>query len=177
MAHDSWLTPFCPCVPFRVSAQQPNHWIFDELTFFQPKKNFFMVDPSSQRGIHCRFGMRSVISEDHWDGSRNFAATFGGVRRWILNHPNQCKNLFMFKTGHPSARHSMIDWSEPDYEKYPAFATAQSNEAVMRPGDVLYLPTNWFHYIVSLNVNIQCNTRSGRTAQYDKYVKGDVCNV
>ena len=73
-------------------------------------------------------------------------------------------------------RHSKIDWSEPDYDKYPSFATAKSNEAVMRPGDVLYLPTNWFHYIVSLNINVQCNTRSGRTSHYDAFVKDRRCH-
>ncbi len=160
----------------RVSASSISHWVFEDLQFYQPVKSFFIVEPSQQKGIHCRFGMNSVISENHWDGSRNFAVTLGGSRRWILNHPDQCKDLFMFDSSHPSARHSMIDWSEPDYDKYPEFATAKTNEAIMRPGDVLYLPTDWFHYIVSLNINIQCNTRSGRTAQYDKFVKGAACN-
>ena len=29
------------------------------------------------------------------------------------------------------------------------------------PGQVLYIPSFWFHYIVSLQYSIQCNTRSG----------------
>lgn len=93
--------------------------------------------------------------------------TFFGLRRWILNHPDQCKSLYMYPPKHPSARHSSIDWSKPDYESHPNFASAKTNEVVVRPGDALYLPTNWFHYIISLNVNLQCNTRSGRTTQYD----------
>lgn len=47
---------------FRVSAESPGHWIFQDLTFFQPKKNFFMVQPADQRGIHCRFGMKRSVS-------------------------------------------------------------------------------------------------------------------
>jgi hypothetical protein len=43
---------------FRVSTDGPSHWLFDELPFFQPKKSFFMVQPSDQKGIHCRFGMK-----------------------------------------------------------------------------------------------------------------------
>jgi hypothetical protein len=47
---------------FRISANAPDHWLFDELPFFQPKESLFMVDPSQQAGIHCRFGMnRSAI--------------------------------------------------------------------------------------------------------------------
>lgn len=60
---------------FRVTAlsarDKKTGWLFDELTFFQPKKNLFMVEPSEQRGIHCRFGMKSIIAEAHFDGARN----------------------------------------------------------------------------------------------------------
>jgi hypothetical protein len=72
---------------------------------------------------------------------------------------------------HPSARHSAIDWSQPDYESHEHFATAETNEVIVHPGDALYLPTNWFHSIISLNINLQCNTRSGRTTQDDYDVR------
>ena len=153
---------------FRVSSDMGNEWLFDELPFFQPKKSLWMVEPREQRGIHCRFGMRSVIAEAHFDGSRNTIAMLGGMRRWILTHPNQCENMHMLSNGHPSARHSAVDWSKPDLEAFPNFAKIRANEVIMRPGDVLYLPTYWIHYIISLNVNFQCNTRSGRTSHFDK---------
>ncbi len=35
-------------------------------------------------------------------------------------------------------------------------------QVVMEAGDVLYIPSLWFHYIVSLSPNVQCNTRSGQ---------------
>ncbi len=156
---------------FRITAIQEPHWVFKELPFFQPKKSLFMVEPDEQRGIHCRFGMKSVIAESHWDGSRNYAASLGGLRRWILNSPSQCKHTYMFKKGHPAARHSEVDWSKPDYERFPDFVHLQANEVIVRPGDVLYLPTYWFHYIISLNINYQCNTRSGKTSEFDKIIR------
>ena len=38
---------------FRVSGNDKNRdtWIFDELPFFKPKKNLFIVEPNEQRGI------------------------------------------------------------------------------------------------------------------------------
>lgn len=41
-----------------------------------------------------------------------------------------------------------------------------SNEVVLQAGDVLYLPQAWFHFIVSLSLNFQCNTRSGHSNNY-----------
>jgi len=156
---------------FRVSSDMGNEWLFDELPFFQPEKSLMLVDPKEQRGIHCRFGMRSVIAEAHFDGSRNAVVMLGGLRRWILTHPNQCENMHMLPNSHPSGRHSEVDWSKPDLEKFPNFAKVVGNEVILQPGDFLYVPTYWIHYIVSLNVNFQCNTRSGRSEGFNKFIK------
>lgn len=142
-----------------------SEWLFDELTFFQPRtgkeRPFYLIEPKLQKGIHCRFGMKGVIAENHFDLSRNAIVLLGGRRRYILAHPNQCNNMNLLPRGHPSARHSAVDWSDADLENFPTFGKARVNEIVMQPGDVLYLPTNWFHYIISLELNMQCNTRSG----------------
>lgn len=159
---------------FRISADNKhaqNGWIFDELPFFQPKPSLFMVQPNEQRGIHCRFGMRSVIAEAHFDGSRNSIAVLGGMRRYVLMHPDQCEYMHMLPRGHPSGRHSAIDYSQPDPVKFPNYLKLKGNEVILQPGDVLYLPTYWHHYIVSLNVNFQCNTRSGRSSNYDRNIR------
>jgi hypothetical protein len=42
------------------------------------------------------------------------------------------------------------------------FEQAQATQVVLRAGEVLYIPSFWFHYIVSLGTSMQCNSRSGR---------------
>jgi hypothetical protein len=92
---------------FRITGPKMGHFIFDELPFYKPKKsNIFLKDPKGQRGIHCRFGMQGVIAENHYDGSRNIIGVFGGRRRYILSHPNQCESMYLLPMGHPSGRHS-----------------------------------------------------------------------
>ena len=126
----------------------------------------YIGDPKEQKGIHCRFGMKGVIAENHFDQSRNAIVLLYGSRRYILSHPNQCPNLVLLPKQHSSARHSAIDYTKPDLQTYPEFELAKGNEVILQPGQVLYLPTNWFHYIVSLDLNYQCNTRSGITNHY-----------
>jgi len=46
----------------------------------------------------------------------------------------------------------------------------QAHEVVQQPGDFLYLPTYYLHYIVSLEQNYQCNTRSGRDGRQTKVI-------
>jgi hypothetical protein len=72
---------------------------------------------------------------------------------------------------HPSGRHSAIDWSNFTISDYPDFRRVQGMEVILQPGDVLYVPTYWIHYIVSLNVNYQCNTRSGVSNENDEALK------
>jgi hypothetical protein len=35
----------------------------------------------------------------------------------------------------------------------------------------LYLPTAWFHFIVSLNTNYQCNARSGVSLEHRRIIQ------
>jgi Cupin-like domain len=154
-----------------------SEYLFDELPFFQPHpQQIYLTEPREQRGIHCRFGMPGLIAENHFDSSRNAIVVLGGQRRYILSHPRHCQNLALYPLGHPSARHSQVNWTHASYsddwlKSYPQFQASMSNEVVLQSGDVLYLPTNWFHFIVSLSINFQCNARSGRTAQYDPFIR------
>jgi len=34
-------------------------------------------------------------------------------------------------------------------------------ETIVRAGEILFIPSHWFHYITSLQKSAQCNTRSG----------------
>jgi hypothetical protein len=154
----------------------PQLFMFDELPYFTPyapESKDFLIDPSEFRGINCRFGMEGAIAENHFDMSRNLVTVLKGQRRYILSHPNQCGNMALYPKEHPSGRHSIVDWSDIDSDPswrtdYPEFYNlATANEVVLQAGDSLYLPTNWMHYIISLNLNYQCNARSGRTDGYD----------
>ena len=95
----------------------------------------------------------------------------GGERRYILAHPEQCPNMALYPKDHPSARHSEVDWSNPDLGSFPQFRQAKSHEVVLQAGDVLYLPTNYFHHIISLTTNFQCNARSGITQHYMNHIR------
>jgi hypothetical protein len=146
-------------------------YLFDELPFFQPKQSLYLVEQDGRWGINCRFGMKGVVAASHFDGSRNAVAVLGGSRRYILAHPNQCQNMGLYPMGHPSGRHSAVDWSNPDLEANPEFAQAKANEVVLQPGHVLYLPTDWFHFIVSLELTFQCNSRSGVGDEYKELMQ------
>jgi len=140
------------------------HFVTKSLPCFTPREeNFFVTDVPHNKGIQCRFGMRGVIAEAHYDGGRNMVAMLKGAKRYILAPPRACHTLSLIKDRkHPSFRHSTTDWSHPEQAK-DAFSgpEALAIDTVVREGEILYIPSYWIHYIISLKYSIQCNTRSG----------------
>lgn len=156
---------------FQTGSGAPGmNFVMDDMTCFNPRyESFFIVDtsPGAYRGIHCRFGAAGIIAESHYDGHRNFIAMLRGHKRYILNPPDQCGNLGLFDSG-PSARHTFVDFSEPNKPSRgyhqpapPEWYTARGIDTVLNEGDVLYVPSFYFHNPISLDRSIQCNARSG----------------
>lgn len=155
----------------QLGSRPPNDFIAEDLPDFQPHKNFFIIDQKGNRGINCRFGAKSIIAEAHYDGGRNFIAMIRGAKRYVLLPPSECDNIYLYPKAHPEGRHAEADWSQLDLERYPKMAEAKATEVVLSAGQVLYVPSYWFHYIVSLGQSAQCNSRSGNAIRGRQIVK------
>ena len=169
-------------VPREERLQKKKHWTFvsrDLPSFSNPEPTFFGFNPLKQKGIQCRFGERGVTAATHYDGGRNMIAMITGAKRYILSPPNACSQLGVVTSRkHPSYRHSMLNFgrvtlldkeggnmgvtmSDREKEWLRIAANAPTLSTVLKAGEVLYCPSHWFHYIVSLQKSAQCNTRSG----------------
>ena len=61
---------------------------------------------------------------------------------------------------------------EEEREWLEMTGTAEAVSTVLKEGEILYVPTGWFHYITSLQKSAQCNVRSGPDMDGDKYWGG-----
>lgn len=119
--------------------------------------------PLLDGGIAPRIWMsnRSMIAT-HFDNNHNIACVVCGSRRFTVFPPEQLSNLYLgplLRTpgGTPI---SVVDLREPDYEKFPKFREAleSAQEAVLEPGDAIYIPILWWHGVESLEpLNILVN--------------------
>ena len=104
---------------------------------------------------------RSMVAP-HFDNNRNIAVVVSGRRRFTVFPPEQVANLYigpLLKTpgGTPI---STVDLRDPDFEKFPRFRRAleSAREAVLEPGDAIYIPVLWWHGVESLEpLNILVN--------------------
>jgi len=52
--------------------------------------------------------------------------------------------LYILDDGHCDADALQVNFEKPDYRRFPKFRNARGLEAVLGPGDVLYLPSYWY---------------------------------
>lgn len=89
-------------------------------------------------------------------------AMMRGAKRYILTPPHTCKQLAIIREfDHPSYRHSVLDWSDLNQAAANGFGKVDSIDTIVQKGEILYIPSYWLHYIISLRYSIQCNSRSG----------------
>jgi len=89
----------------------------------------------------------------HFDMSDNIACLISGKRRFVLFPPEQVRNLYVGPidfnmAGQPA---SMVDPVRYDPSVNPKFEEAVSHALVakMEPGNAIYIPSLWWHYVES----------------------------
>ena len=106
-------------------------------------------------------GNRAIVAP-HYDIHDNLACVVAGQRKFNIFPPEQIENLYPGPTlitpgGVPV---SMVDINQPDMASYPKYAEAlkAGQEAILEPGDGIYIPALWWHGVESLDsVNVLVN--------------------
>jgi hypothetical protein len=113
--------------------------------------------------LHVWMGSAGVTSAAHYDAVHNFYVQIYGHKRFVLLPPASDRVLYTYPRLHPSARQSQIAFHRPDTAQFPLLFEPPSSEppghlqardVVLAPGDVLYLPPYWFHYVTALDTSI-----------------------
>jgi len=94
-------------------------------------------------------GMHDVVTPAHYDVLENLYVQIVGRKRVILFSPDYFRSLYPFPVGHPHDRQSQVDFDNPDLDRFPRFSEIGGMEVAMKPGEVLYIPNYWWHYIES----------------------------
>jgi hypothetical protein len=106
-------------------------------------------------------GTAAVVATHH-DQVENVACVAAGRRRFTLFAPEEVGNLYMgpFHLTPAGTAVSMAHVTAPDLDRFPRFADALANgwQAELAPGDAIYIPYGWYHYVEALSaVNLLVN--------------------
>ena len=118
-----------------------------------------------------------TIASCHYDAPNNIACCAVGRRRFTLFPPEQIVNLYPgpLEPTPGGQAVSVVDFANPDFEKYPRFreAIAAGAGAEMEPGDAVFIPSMWWHHVEATEafnvlVNYWWSTHAGVHADADE---------
>lgn len=109
------------------------------------------------------FGPAGSYTTLHRDPGDNFLAQIMGHKKVIMFPADQERELYypwheMCRPDCCLAGWSPIDVEAPDLERFPLYANATPYECTLGPGEILFIPIHWWHYVSSLDTVISIST-------------------
>jgi len=100
-------------------------------------------------GHYLWYGPKGTITPLHQDTMNIFMAQVQGHKQIKLVPANEIELIY-----NNYAVYSQVDVANPDYEKFPKFRYANVIDLELAPGEVLFLPVGWWHWVKSLDTSI-----------------------
>ncbi|XP_067843184.1 HSPB1-associated protein 1 homolog [Heptranchias perlo] len=169
-----WLhgEPDLPPGPFS-SFPRSQYWAYADYKYiamtFEEKAELFQDVIWSDFGFPGRDGRDSTL----WIGSEaantpchldsygcNLVLQVQGRKRWHLFPPEDTSLLYPTRIPYEeSSIFSSVNVVNPDLEHFPRFRGARPHVVTLRPGEVLFVPRHWWHYVESLDpVTVSINS-------------------
>lgn len=83
---------------------------------------------------------------------------FNGKKEAILF--DQSQNEFLYKVPHSLITREDIDFSNPDFDKWPALKQAEGFKTHLEHGNILYMPEGYWHYMRYITPGFSMSLRS-----------------
>lgn len=113
------------------------------------------VDPEKIYLTNLWLGPAGNVTTLHYDTPNNFLAQIKGRKRFRMFAPGQMRNLYPCRG--KAYNMSQVDIENPDYEAFPRLRRAQMYEVELNEGDLLFIPTYWWHQVLSVTDGISVN--------------------
>ncbi|XP_005344951.1 HSPB1-associated protein 1 isoform X1 [Microtus ochrogaster] len=131
------------------------------VNLFEGKTDVFQEVMWSDFGFPGRDGQESTL----WIGSLgahtpchldsygcNLVFQVQGRKRWHLFPPEDTPSLYPTRIPYEeSSVFSKINVVNPDFKRFPRFQKARRHTVTLSPGQVLFVPRHWWHYVESID--------------------------
>lgn len=136
------------------------HNLFDQIT--ELKRDILIPEycflteksriTSNAPDVKVWLGPKGTISPMHQDPKHNLLCQVFGYKKIILASPLYSEYLYRFD-GDMLKNSSQIDAEHLDFDKFPLLRKVKFYEFNLYPGEIIYIPPKWWHYVRSLDTS------------------------
>lgn len=102
-------------------------------------------------------GPKGTVTGYHADLGDNQLSQLYGYKLVKLIAPQDEKLVYRHKKYDPNGIACAVDADNWDQEKFPLLGTAIAQYVILKPGDSVFFPGGWYHYVKSLSSSISVN--------------------
>ena len=103
-------------------------------------------------------GPAGVVTTLHFDSTHNLFVQISGRKKVILIPPGQSSLVYYpCREFGLNLHFSPVDAEHPQLARYPLFARTTPREVTVQPGEVLFIPATWWHYLRAVEPSISLN--------------------
>ncbi|CAH1775754.1 unnamed protein product [Owenia fusiformis] len=168
--YDNWLRQTTDSNPLSA-VDRETQWCYADYMYmqqiFHENDNILESVNWNTFGFPNRNGADSTI----WIGSKgantpchydtygcNLVAQIEGRKRWIMFPPTDSDKLYPTRLPYEeSSVFSQVNIRNPNFERYQRIKDTTPHIVILEPGDVLFVPKHWWHYVESLSPSISVN--------------------
>ncbi|EKX43168.1 hypothetical protein GUITHDRAFT_73345 [Guillardia theta CCMP2712] len=121
-------------------------------TEFQPPFTWIFIGPQ---------GAFSPLHRDIWYTCA-WMAQFQGRKRFLFVPPKDLKLVYRKLED----KEEYLDLRAPDLERFPSYRHANFIEAVLEPGDLLYIPSRWPHFVECLTDSVSLTSNFANVVNF-----------
>jgi hypothetical protein len=120
---------------------------------FRCPKGF--VNPKSfKRGMGFWFGPKGTIAKIHHDGINALLGQIYGRKHVKLLSPFDVSHMYDAKCL------ASVDLEDIDYKRFPLMKHVPILDVIVQPGEFLFIPIGWWHWVKALDVSISLSLRN-----------------
>jgi [protein]-arginine 3-hydroxylase / protease len=103
-------------------------------------------------------GPAEAVTTLHFDSSHNLFVQIAGTKKVVLIPPEQSDCVyFPCREFGLNLHFSPVEVERPDPSRHPLFARTTPWEVTVQPGEMLFIPATWWHYLRALEPSISLN--------------------
>jgi hypothetical protein len=108
-------------------------------------------------------GPAGSVAKLHYDflHTHSYLAQIAGRKKCILFSPEDSEYLYG----------GNVDPARPDFEKFPLLRRATGYECILEPGELLFIPSDWWHHVVAIEKSITVSYNFFNRVNFGAYIR------